>query len=636
MIDFTRPHAQCNTETSILIQIAGNEIPLGPSQLVTDEQRNSVMRRCQESHSCSIHHWDRVINWPEPAQEAIVSILAELQKYRPVGFYNHYGDQSGNLYEATLSLSVSGRDLETVAAATRIAILSARYSYPQAAAQAAEQIYDWLSSQGIRPETKRRLETQIRGASEPENSGNKTSTQDAARSVLAHLQDQRVEPEFRTPPIYYFQQNFYLWDRTGWIIVEEPDVYVTRILLRVLPNKDLTQNFIKGVIGIIKAETSLQLPAGKLPVMIMDEEQKEIRHVQCLNLENGMLDVFPMGNGSSPGFLEHDSRVFGAPKLKYHYDPGADCPGWRQTLNEILPCRGEGDYRQRVLQELFGYTILVGDLRHEKFAVLYGDGANGKSVVLDVLRNMLGPGNVSNMPLDALANEFRLGDMFGKMANIATDMQRLQKVDEGTLKQLVSGEELQINRKHKEPMTMRPTAKLFFATNSLPSFSDTSEGIWRRMIIIPFLHHFAEGERDRHLAQRLVQAELPGILNWSIEGALRLSSQGRFTDCRECQDCVSSHRYDSDPLRQFLDECCQVDPRSAVDCMDLFAAYRAYCHSIGRFPKSNPEVGKQLARDTRFRKERRSRPPRNYYYQGLRLHTEVISRIRNTSSPRGC
>lgn len=125
-------------------------------------------------------------------------------------------------------------------------------------------------------------------------------------------------------------------------------------------------------------------------------------------------------------------------------------------------------------------------------------------------------------------------------------------MQEGLLKQLVSGEPTQVNIKHQSPVTMYPSAKLVFSTNYLPPFTDTSDGIWRRMLVIPFHERFGEDRCDLHRTEHLCQ-ELPGILNWALVGAQRLLQQGAFTRCAVCDQACCEHRHDSDPFRQFID-----------------------------------------------------------------------------------
>ena len=265
-----------------------------------------------------------------------------------------------------------------------------------------------------------------------------------------------------------------------------------------------------------------------------------------------------------------------------------------------------------------GLTLFPNQMRHEKFLITVGHGANGKSTILRVWERMLGPQNVTHVPLDALGGEFRLYEMMGKLANIASDMKRMDKMEEGRLKELVSGEPLQVNRKFKSPLTMVPTARLIFASNELPPINDRSDGIWRRMIAMPFNRQFSEAERDLDRAERL-RAELPGIFNWALAGAMRLFEQGGFTRCQVCEQCAGEHRQHSDSFLEFVDEMTETGHDKRVLTDDFYRAYVQYCRTTAGSAKGNAEIGKQVLRLPGVTRTRQSAGDRKYEYHGIGL-----------------
>ena len=375
----------------------------------------------------------------------------------------------------------------------------------------------------------------------------------------------------------------------------------------------------------IQALTLLDVGQARPPVWVQDDEP-EITPVRLLALTNGTIEIGHSGQETqTPVLRQHDPRVFGTAVLPYAFDASATCPLWQQTLHEIFPPLGDGDRRQHILQEFFGYCLLPWNHSLEQFVILLGAGANGKSVILTVLRHVLGSENVSNVPLDALSSEFRAADMAGKLANIASDMQRMQRVQEGLLKQLISGEPTQVNRKHKAPITIYPSAKLVFATNHLPPFADTSNGIWRRMCVIPFHERFDEGCRDLHRADRL-RDELPGILNWALEGSQRLLQQDAFTTCEVCDQACSEHRHDSDPFRQFFDECCVLSEGAIVPVDELYFAYKEFCEHSGKKSKAKSEFGKQMRTLQGVHRRRGTTERRAYEYCGIAILPGVLDR----------
>ena len=165
---------------------------------------------------------------------------------------------------------------------------------------------------------------------------------------------------------------------------------------------------------------------------------------------------------------------------------------------------------------------------------------------------------------------------------------------------------------------MVPTARLIFATNELPPINDRSDGIWRRMIAMPFNKQFAEAERDLDRSARLM-AELPGIFNWALAGAMRLFEQGGFTRCEVCERCAGEHRQHSDSFLEFVDEMTELGSDKRVLSDDFYQAYVYYCQNNGRKAKGNTEIGKQVQRLQGVSRVRQSGGSRKYEYQGIGL-----------------
>ena len=171
---------------------------------------------------------------------------------------------------------------------------------------------------------------------------------------------------------------------------------------------------------------------------------------------------------------------------------------------------------------------------------------------------------------------------------------------------------------------MKPTAKLIFATNHLPQFSDTSDGIWRRMRVIPFLETIPEERRDRTLAKRIANEELSGVFYWSLEGLRRLETQDSFSACPICDAHLDSHRHDSDPIAQFLDECCIMGEGHRVLSESLYKAYSGFVIEAGRRPVGKSVFGKRLASQPNIHKERLTTGRRPYIYRGIGLCNGVL------------
>jgi putative DNA primase/helicase len=195
------------------------------------------------------------------------------------------------------------------------------------------------------------------------------------------------------------------------------------------------------------------------------------------------LDQLLSGLQKKAETIDHTPDFFNLAKIPYDYDPVSDCPTWKGIVSAILPAEED----RRTLQQWFGYHLLPG-LSRNKMMFFEGLGANGKSVVLLVLRLLLGEENVSSVPLSGFDPEktFKLAATDGKLANICEEAGAVSGRVEEAIKQYVNGGVFTVERKFKDPFPMYPSAKLTFATNEMPQFRDRSEGIWRRLLYLKF------------------------------------------------------------------------------------------------------------------------------------------------------
>ncbi len=613
----SNPNIIADNRTTIVLAGNGQQIPLELRHLSELRVREELRAFCTSCQQITISGWQNVVTAPTEISQFFLELILD----SPTTWSFEAQDscvRSDNPFEAILNTSISRTDLAAIGQATSFAIATAGIVCPAAAQEAANRIRQWLSNNGIQGESSRSLAAQIRRNTAVPETNSHASPQDAARMVLAHLQtvrEQNGEQAISSPPVRYHMDDFYLWNGQFWDICRAFEEKVVRILLEVGGETPLTKTFVSSVVMVIKGLVQLDANELRPPLHIIDETEQQIRECQVIGTENGIIDVAAIGcHDSTIQVYPLTPAMFEVPRLPYQYIAPALCPLWLHTLTEILATTSPADHRIDVLQEFFGYCLLSANHRFETFLILIGDGSNGKSVILEVLSALLGKRNVSHVPLDAFGGEFRNAEMIGKLANIATDMQRMPRVHEGILKQLVSGEPIQINRKHKPPVSMYPTAKLIFATNHLPPFSDTSDGLWRRMLVIPFFIQFMADRIDRHRARRIVAEELPGVLNWALEGARRLTVNDTFTRCDVCEGVKGGHRHDSDPFQQFLDECCERGPGLSILVDTLYRAYRGFCDECGKMPKAKSEFGKQIARVPGVARERETTASRRYYY----------------------
>lgn len=287
---------------------------------------------------------------------------------------------------------------------------------------------------------------------------------------------------------------------------------------------------------------------GDMPLSVVVERVLEPDR-SLIAFTNG---VYRMDGGEFTGGFSKEFRV--TESLPYPFVPDARCPLWESFLGEVMP-----DSRMRsVLQEFFGMVYLDrGALAVEKFALFVGSGANGKSVVFEVIRRALGPDNVSTLDASQLTDEKMIPVLNGKRLNFAPDMAK-GKDFSSALKALASGQTVTGRAvfRDAEPVTAPP---LCFALNEMPLFRDVTPAFFRRMLLFPFDVTIPEERQDRTLSDRISASDLPGVFLWMMEGRRRLIADGgRFSPCPKMDSAISLLRNDvggSDhPVRTFLEE----------------------------------------------------------------------------------
>lgn len=336
---------------------------------------------------------------------------------------------------------------------------------------------------------------------------------------------------------------------------------------------------------------------------------------KLIAMQNGILDLEKLLAGEDDVILEHSPQWFSTTCLRYDFDPNAKCPQWENFLQRNL----EGDQdRIDLLQEWAGY-LLFPDTGFQKFLVLEGEGANGKSVYMAAIEAMLGSENCSHIPLEVFGDRFSRTQTLGKLCNIASDVGELDKPAEGHLKSFTSGEKMFFDRKGIAGLDAYPTARLMLACNNRPRFSDKSEGVWRRMFLVPFRVQIAKHERIQNMDKPWwweQSGELPGILLWAIRGLHRLRKRGEFTEPEICKVALLEYQSDNNPARLFFEEkTSPAEKNHSVSCSELYDRYKNWCNDNGFRPLSSRVFGREVARY--YPNVERKQSSRAWHYFGM-------------------
>jgi len=497
-------------------------------------------------------------------------------------------------FEAVLACMVGPEDVRRCERGRRAAMIAAAIFHPGSADLTGGRIATKLRQLGVSGSRATTITRDIRALIPAPTE----STDNAAGLADGFLVRLYLGEDAATGPLHlrYFQDGYWQWQGTHWEQIPHRllRAQVTHYILGVVPDRTSLKTTVDNVIVALQGACLLDSWHETPPFLIISEDPLEVSRPKALNFANGVLVLDDALAAGTAIVQPHDSRYFCAYVLPFEFDASATCPLWLQTIAEILERTSADDRRIEVLQELFGYTLLQNDLTLQHFFVLVGDGANGKSLVLKILTQMLGESNVSHVPLESIGGEFRTGEMRAKFANIVGDMNRVDRAEEGLLKLLTSGDPVSTNEKYKDPGTMVPTAKLIFATNVLPRFADRSDGIWRRMKVVPFLRKFEGPDNDTERQSHL-EAELPGIFNWALQGLRRLRVQHGFTTCPRCETVVTRHRLDSDPFAQFVDEHLSFGEGLTLTTRQAYASYQTFTSQSGFRTVGISEFGRRMS-----------------------------------------
>ncbi|MDC1095507.1 phage/plasmid primase, P4 family [Planktomarina temperata] len=271
--------------------------------------------------------------------------------------------------------------------------------------------------------------------------------------------------------------------------------------------------------------------------------------------------------------------------LSVGYSPEAKCPIFLNFLNDVF----ESDQELiSFVQQAIGYS-LTGSTSEQCLFIMIGDGANGKSTFINVINRLLGSYGTTAASQTLIANGGGsigddLVDLIGARLITVSETEEGQSLAEAKIKQMTGGDTLKGRPLYGTYIQFNIIGKLWLATNSLPQINNTDHGIWRRIKAIPFNRTFTAKEQDKHLSDKLME-ELPGILNWAIQGCLGWQKDELQTP-QIIEDQVAEYKSAMDSISQFIQDECELGKEHSYAASKFFQAYRDWCAGAGRKPQS--------------------------------------------------
>ena len=312
------------------------------------------------------------------------------------------------------------------------------------------------------------------------------------------------------------------------------------------------KKFREEIKACLRSKRSLHPPLGVYEPFYIGTK-KQIDLTRSIVFRNGIYHVL------EDKFEALSPDIFMTSTLPYDYSPNSNYDLWHWFVYDIF----DGDEKSvALLQEWFGYNLIASN-HMEQMMFLFGVPGSGKSTVISVLEALLGPERYYAMDIEQFTTRFGLESLIGKYALIVsddseTDKKKLNKLL-NRFKRITGQDTMNINRRYKKSINIRPTWRITFAGNELPEFNDEPQALLRRLNLLYFANNYYKTESgpDRTLKNRLIK-QVPGIAIWAIEGLKRLLENDYFTQPRASMLHLSEFNLLINPLRAMIDECCKI------------------------------------------------------------------------------
>lgn len=352
---------------------------------------------------------------------------------------------------------------------------------------------------------------------------------------------------------------------------------------------------------------------------------KESQHLRSINPHEFDQDdyLFNVSNGyidlKTGDLHDHTPDKHFTKFSNVEYTDKIDCPMWLEFLNQIFDGDQELiDYLQRAI----GYS-LSGSTVEQMMFILYGNGRNGKSVFLDVIKEIFGTYTLNIQPQTLMVKNMSGGAnsdiarLQGARLVTTTEPNDGMRFDEGLVKQITGGDEITARFLYGDEFDFKPKLKLWMATNHKPIIRGTDDGIWRRMAIVPFKVQIPKHAIDKQLTQKL-KRELKAILNWAVEGYQMWQHIG-LAEPRTVAEQRDSYRKEMDPVELFIEECCERVNGERERSSDLYQRYKSWAKENGQYEMSSTKFGREMT--NKFKKV----PNNGIWYEGITLQEQTGS-----------
>lgn len=366
------------------------------------------------------------------------------------------------------------------------------------------------------------------------------------------------------------------------------------------------QKFLKKTRGNSSKKAIMDEIKHRVPILHGEFDQSKT----LINTVNGYVDL-------TSGILhDHEIKKMFSQQTNVEYTDKIDAPEWTEFLKQIFNNETELiDYVQKAV----GYSA-TGSVKEQVMFILYGNGRNGKSIFIDTIANTLG----------TYAKSMQAESIMVKQSNSGanSDIARLEnarlvtssepneglRLDEGLVKQLTGGDTVTARYLYGKEFEFQPQFKLWLATNHKPIIRGTDDGIWRRLMLIPFSVQIPVDKVDKDLKYKL-QRESVGILNWIVEGALKWQHEG-LEPPEIVVNASNEYRNEMDVITMFVEDCCEIGAYQAP-AGELFKRYKSWAEENSEYSMSKQKFSREVRQ-----KYEHKRISTGNVYKGLKIKSD--------------
>ncbi|WP_208592318.1 phage/plasmid primase, P4 family [Gracilibacillus suaedae] len=420
---------------------------------------------------------------------------------------------------------------------------------------------------------------------------NLTEMGNAERLVYRNGEDLKYCVEF---------EEWLIWNGSTWI--EDRKRRIERIAIKTfremygeiqdLTDTDERKNLWKWAQSSERSSVFLNSIARAQAMLPVSQEELNKDKFK-LNCANGVVDL------KTGQLLNHERDMLITKNTHITYDQNAECPNWLAFLQSIFKKENDEIKFELIdfIQKSIGYA-LTGDTSEQVAFFLWGTGRNGKSTLINIVKDLLGDYS-KQTNADTFTTRINEGGINNDIARLhgsrfvsAVESEDGQKLSEALIKQLTGGEPITARFLRKEFFEFMPEFKIFFTTNHKPIVKGDDEGIWRRIRLIPFDRTIPKEEVDKDLPEKL-HDELPGILKWAVDGCLKWQQEG-LGEPEEVKNATDEYKEEMDLLASFLNECCVINSEAKVQANELHKEYLTWAESVGEYPMKKRSFNNRL------------------------------------------